>query len=644
MQQLNGQQPKDDKGPAPMDIGATWKGKGKGRGKKDHHKGKGKTTYKGKGYNNTYHYNVTTTTKEKEKALVPSVKEIHSKVHQKATPAKASHHLTKEKDRTTPQHDINVANKVTLPGTGEFPSTTTTWENKATCQIQHTIGTTTHNSMTHPGRIRIWHSKAMPTHHNSKAMPTHHNLRCHHHHRHHPVQHRPSALSKRSSLLASKITKETHRQGHHRLTRSWLTVEQQLMFAHLGLEHHSHSIILKSHRNLNCEQPQTTTSTFMDIVGFILWINVVNTSSFHSMFVMSSIPSSQWQDSSIRDLRSTWRTTVQWLIRSHLRATSHNEMVCPISIPGKHQCHQDTNSASTRQRKDKSPWSHQQQWQAVDHDSWDQATQTFGCSTMKDTSSEFTNDSGGQCSHHTAPIAPSTQINLRTTGRPSSNNQVNQPRKLSTAAETQPRRATDSSMHQHGSEKHCSNPSRVHQQSSRPNQQQQRWSKQNMHLQHQTNMIPEHHPHHKQPWRRTSIHKHHSWEQQAGNQQDAATSQIHHKWKEHQITGSEKEDCGNESTSYHATLSTDQRQQREDHPDDLTLARVTFIKPTNGSRPHRIDDERTTEPQPRQSTSWTGSTNFEEKATFKEHLESDGEDNQQAIKARATNTTKSSGA
>ena len=57
MQQLNGQQPKDDKGPAPMDIGATWKGKGKGKGKKGHHKGKGKSTYKGKGYNNTYHYN-----------------------------------------------------------------------------------------------------------------------------------------------------------------------------------------------------------------------------------------------------------------------------------------------------------------------------------------------------------------------------------------------------------------------------------------------------------------------------------------------------------------------------------------------------------------------------------------------------------
>ena len=65
-------------------------------------------------------------------------------------------------------------------------------------------------------------------------------------------------------------------------------------------------------------------------------------------------------------------------------------------------------------------------------------------------------------------------------------------------------------------------------------------------------------------------------------------------------------------------------------PDDLTSTSVTFIKPTNGSRPHRIDDEWTTEPQPRQSTSWTGSTNFEE------HLESDDEDNQQAIKARAT--------
>ena len=135
MQQLNGQQPKDDKGPAPMDIGATWKGKGKGKGKKGHHRGKGKSTFKGKGYNNTYPYN----NKGKGKAMVPSVKEIHLKVHQKATPAKASHHLPKEKERTTPQHAINVANKITLPGTVEFPSTTTTRENKATCQIQHTM-------------------------------------------------------------------------------------------------------------------------------------------------------------------------------------------------------------------------------------------------------------------------------------------------------------------------------------------------------------------------------------------------------------------------------------------------------------------------------------------------------------------------
>ena len=153
MQQLNGQQPKDDKGPAPMDIGATWKGEGKGKGKKGHHKGKGKESQHTKERNTTTP--TTTTTKEKEKAMVPSVKEIHSKVHQKATPAKASHYLTKEKERTTPQHATNVANKVTSPGTVEFPSATTTWENKATCQIQHTINSTTHNNMTHPGTIRI---------------------------------------------------------------------------------------------------------------------------------------------------------------------------------------------------------------------------------------------------------------------------------------------------------------------------------------------------------------------------------------------------------------------------------------------------------------------------------------------------------
>ena len=71
-------------------------------------------------------------------------------------------------------------------------------------------------------------------------------------------------------------------------------------------------------------------------------------------------------------------------------------------------------------------------------------------------------------------------------------------------------------------------------------------------------------------------------------------------------------------------------------PEELTPMRVTFITPTDGSRRHRIDDEWTSEPQPRQATSWTGSTNFEEKATYKEHLESDDDEQQQAIKAKAT--------
>ena len=46
----------------------------------------------------------------------------------------------------------------------------------------------------------------------------------------------------------------------------------------------------------------------------------------------------------------------------------------------------------------------------------------------------------------------------------------------------------------------------------------------------------------------------------------------------------------------------------------------------NGQQNHNLDNQH---PGPE-------TTNFEEKATFKEHLESDDEDNQQAIKAKAT--------
>ena len=70
-------------------------------------------------------------------------------------------------------------------------------------------------------------------------------------------------------------------------------------------------------------------------------------------------------------------------------------------------------------------------------------------------------------------------------------------------------------------------------------------------------------------------------------------------------------------------------------PENLIPTRMTIIKPEDGSKPRHIDDKWTIEPQPRQVTAWTGSTNFEEKAAFKEHLESDDEDTTQATKAKA---------
>ena len=74
--------------------------------------------------------------------------------------------------------------------------------------------------------------------------------------------------------------------------------------------------------------------------------------------------------------------------------------------------------------------------------------------------------------------------------------------------------------------------------------------------------------------------------------------------------------------------------------DNLLPSRTTIIKPLDGSRPRRIDDEWTTEPQPQDSQQWTGSTSFEEKPSYKEQLEEDEEVNQQAIKARATSMPK----
>ena len=72
--------------------------------------------------------------------------------------------------------------------------------------------------------------------------------------------------------------------------------------------------------------------------------------------------------------------------------------------------------------------------------------------------------------------------------------------------------------------------------------------------------------------------------------------------------------------------------------DNLLPTRMTMVYPTNGSRGKRVDDNWTTEPQPEESTQWTGSRNFEEKAQYKEQLESDDEEHQPAIRAKAATT------
>ena len=63
-------------------------------------------------------------------------------------------------------------------------------------------------------------------------------------------------------------------------------------------------------------------------------------------------------------------------------------------------------------------------------------------------------------------------------------------------------------------------------------------------------------------------------------------------------------------------------QQTDDGPDvtRLTPARTTFVKPTDGSRYYRIDDDWTTKRQATPNVEWIGSTNFEENNTYKEEF------------------------
>ena len=57
-----------------------------------------------------------------------------------------------------------------------------------------------------------------------------------------------------------------------------------------------------------------------------------------------------------------------------------------------------------------------------------------------------------------------------------------------------------------------------------------------------------------------------------------------------------------------------------------------MVKPTNGARWYRIDDNWTTKRQATLDQLWTGSTNFEETTTYKDECITDDVDEQQGAR------------
>ena len=83
-------------------------------------------------------------------------------------------------------------------------------------------------------------------------------------------------------------------------------------------------------------------------------------------------------------------------------------------------------------------------------------------------------------------------------------------------------------------------------------------------------------------------------------------------------------------------------QQADDGPDvtRLTTERTTMVKPTNGARWYRIDDNWTTKRQATLDQQWTGSTNFEETTAYKdEYITDDVDQQQEARKAKRLSST-----
>ena len=73
--------------------------------------------------------------------------------------------------------------------------------------------------------------------------------------------------------------------------------------------------------------------------------------------------------------------------------------------------------------------------------------------------------------------------------------------------------------------------------------------------------------------------------------------------------------------------------QQTQHGPDITRLkpeRVTFMNPQDGTRMTRFDDQWTSQERRMTDKTWTGSTNFEGQATYKDEYITDEEDNQQA--------------
>ena len=78
-------------------------------------------------------------------------------------------------------------------------------------------------------------------------------------------------------------------------------------------------------------------------------------------------------------------------------------------------------------------------------------------------------------------------------------------------------------------------------------------------------------------------------------------------------------------------------QQTHDGPDVTQLgpARSTFVKPTNGNRAYRLEDDWTTKTKATLNIPWTGSTSFEEQVSYKnEYFTIEEEEQQQAVSAK----------